>query len=119
MAFGAVEQANSSRFIEKVGTLQYADLSSSFTVDFKFIQDNAANILTTTPIDYLRSAELVGTAFHPSSPSPVVSSVFTNFWVDHAEPLQALDKYRRASAKNWPFGELLDGHEFLIIVRPS
>jgi hypothetical protein len=42
-----------------------------------------------------------------------VSSVFTSFYVDHAEPLEALKQYKAMG--QWGLGGLLDGHEFLAI----
>ena len=41
-----------------------------------------------------------------------ISSIFTTFYVDHDEPLEALAFYK----KEWILGELLDDHEFLIIL---
>jgi hypothetical protein len=46
-----------------------------------------------------------------------VSSVFTSFYVDHAEPLEALGQYKAMS--QWGLGDLLDGHEFLAVVPLS
>ncbi|CDO68599.1 hypothetical protein BN946_scf184996.g30 [Trametes cinnabarina] len=41
-------------------------------------------------------------------------SAFTAFFVDHNEPLQVLQTYM--SRDRWSFGDLLDGHQFLILV---
>ena len=45
----------------------------------------------------------------------MVSSVNTNFFVDHTEPLEALASVKENM--DWPLGELTDGHEFLLILE--
>jgi hypothetical protein len=45
----------------------------------------------------------------------MVSSVDTNFFVDHTEPLEALAFVKENM--DWPLGELIDGHEFLLILE--
>ena len=67
-----------------------------------------------SPIKYLQDAKLCGSLFEENCTSGAISSVFTNFYVDHAEPLQALSVYK--AHQQWVLGELLDGHEFLIIL---
>jgi hypothetical protein len=49
-----------------------------------------------------------------TAPLVPISSVFTDFYVDHAKPLEALSVYK--AHQQWVLGELLDGHEFLTIV---
>lgn len=49
------------------------------------------------------------TQLHPG----VVSSVDTHFFVDHQEPLKALERVKQQG--QWRLGDLLDGHEFLAI----
>ncbi len=66
-----------------------------------------------SPIRYVRNAKLRGSLFHPDDASEVVSSVDTDFWVDHTEPVAALARARRTA--DWPLGELHDGHEFLLV----
>lgn len=68
-----------------------------------------------SPIEYVRNAVPRGNLFEPDDTSGAVSSVCTNFFVDHTEPLEALHWVRKGL--NWPLGELLDGHEFLLIVE--
>ncbi|KAF8921101.1 hypothetical protein CPB85DRAFT_1487079 [Mucidula mucida] len=89
------------------------------TIDIPFIRENAASILETTPVEYLRTAKLVGTAFDKESTSlNTVSSALTNFFVDHEEPLRALTEFREKYGRDaWPLGDLLDGHEYMIIVQ--
>jgi len=42
-----------------------------------------------------------------------ISCIFSNFYVDHNEPLKALAAYK--AGRCWVPGELLEGHKFLII----
>lgn len=58
--------------------------------------------------------ELRGSLFEDKVTSGAVSSVFTSFYVDHTEPLAALAKYK--ARNQWLLGDLLEGHEFLIIL---
>jgi hypothetical protein len=46
--------------------------------------------------------------------SGAVSCMYTEFYVDHTEPLEALDIFKQN--RGWCLGELLDGHEFLVIL---
>lgn len=89
--------------------------------DLAFIRANAAAILRATPVNYLKGSDtrLVGTAFDSECVSKAVSAVCTNFFVDHREPLEVLDGFRREYGDIWPLGELPEGHEFLILVRAA
>lgn len=80
-----------------------------------FISENANIVMKESAIEYVRNAELCGNLFDPDDTSGVVSSVCTHFFVDHAEPLEALKWVRQGLS--WPLGELLDGHEFLLIIE--
>ncbi|KAG1746958.1 hypothetical protein EDB19DRAFT_1848448 [Suillus lakei] len=86
-------------------------------VDLSFICENAAKVLEATPIDYLKGAQLRGDLFQENTGNGAVSSVFTEFYVDHAEPLNVLEKFK-ASGK-WCLGELLEGHEYLALFPVS
>lgn len=55
-----------------------------------FIRDNAEAIMKVSPISYVKDAELRGSLFAPQDMSGAVSSVYTKFFVDHTEPLEAL-----------------------------
>lgn len=68
-----------------------------------------------SPVEYVRNAELRGNLFDPDDTRGVISSVCTNFFVDHAEPLEALKWVRQRHS--WPLGELLDGDEFLLMIE--
>ncbi|KAL6247758.1 hypothetical protein RBB50_005106 [Rhinocladiella similis] len=80
-----------------------------------FIRENADNVMKLSPVDYVRNAQLRGSLFDAIDSTGAVSSVFTNFFVDHAEPLRALDLVRQGL--DWPLGELLEGHEFLLMIE--
>jgi hypothetical protein len=67
-----------------------------------------------SPIDYVQSARLQGSLFHPADSSGLVSCVDTGFFVDHEEPLEALRWVKENM--DWPLGELLDGHEFIMVL---
>ena len=68
-----------------------------------------------SPVGYIKDAKLRGHVFSPGDTSGLVSCVDTGFFVDHAEPLEALELVREEL--DWPLGELLDGHEFLLILE--
>jgi hypothetical protein len=60
------------------------------TVAVDFIRDNAKAITKVSPISYVKDAELRGSLFDPENTSEVVSSVYTNVFVDLTESLGAL-----------------------------
>lgn len=102
-------------------TLPYCDFNTDIligginTVAVGFIRDNAEAIIKVSPISYIKDAELCGSLFDLEDTSGVISSVYTNFFVDHTEPLEALAWVREGL--DWPLGELLDGHEFLLMTE--
>jgi hypothetical protein len=79
----------------------------------EFIRINAEKVLNASNISYLKSAQLRGTLFQAGSDTGAVSSVFTDFYVDHEEPLEVLDKFKARG--QWCLGKLLDGHEYLAL----
>ncbi|PIA82982.1 hypothetical protein CB0940_12199 [Cercospora beticola] len=85
------------------------------SVSMDFIRENAAGIMQRAPIKYVREATLRGNLFATDDSSGAISSVYTDFFVDHGEPLEALRWVREGL--NWPLGELLDGHEFLLMLE--
>lgn len=82
-------------------------------IDTNFISQHAQEILSVTPVEYLKDLELRGKLFENGS-SDIVSCLNTKFYVDHNEPLKVLKVFKDSGA--WCLGNLLDGHEFLIIV---
>ncbi|KAG2050619.1 hypothetical protein BDR06DRAFT_891346, partial [Suillus hirtellus] len=87
-------------------------------VELDFICQHAKGILASSPIIYLQAAQLRGLLFQDSSTSDAfvtdaILSVFTEFYIDHTEPLAVLEQYKKKG--QWCLGELLDGHEFLAV----
>lgn len=68
-----------------------------------------------SPVEYVQNGRLVGSLFDEATSDGSVSSADTGFFVDHAEPLQTLNHVK--STSQWPLGELLEGHEFLMLTR--
>ncbi|KAF1351542.1 hypothetical protein EJ07DRAFT_168939 [Lizonia empirigonia] len=85
------------------------------TVSLNFIKDNAESIMKASPVDYAPNAQLRGSLFHAEDGSGLVSCADTGFFVDHEEPLEALAWVREII--DWPLGELLGGHEFIMIIE--
>ncbi|THH04297.1 hypothetical protein EW146_g10212 [Bondarzewia mesenterica] len=73
----------------------YTDFSIH-SVDMSFCQQNAKSILEASPVDYVSTWSFM---------APYSRTI---------EPLEALAAYRARG--KWLLGELLDGHEFLIIL---
>ena len=78
-----------------------------------FICDNAAKIVAPSNVSYLNSAQLCGSIFQVDCSTGAVSSVFTEIYVDHKEPLEVLDDFKAHG--HWCLGELLNGHEYLVV----
>jgi hypothetical protein len=86
-------------------------------LNLSFIKTHAASILETTPVEYMKTAQLRGRLFEETlTKDTVVASANTEFYVDHKEPLEALRIYQ-ADHGEWPLGELLEGHEFWMFVQ--
>ncbi|KAI0772522.1 hypothetical protein BD413DRAFT_612660 [Trametes elegans] len=80
-------------------------------VDLAYIREHASAVLQCSTVQYLKGAQLRGAFLGEEGGS---FSAFTGFFVDHHEPLQVLQTYM--SRDRWSFGDLLNGHEFLILV---
>ncbi|KAF1956378.1 hypothetical protein CC80DRAFT_492613 [Byssothecium circinans] len=85
------------------------------SVRLDFIRKHAAAVMKASPVGYVKDADLRGSLFDTGETNGVVSSVYTNFFVDHTEPLEALAWVR--DGMDWPLGELLDGHEFVLLLE--
>jgi len=46
--------------------------------------------MKTSPIGYVKDVDLRGSLFDTGRTNGVVSSVYTNFFIDHTEPVEAL-----------------------------
>ncbi|KAK9482252.1 hypothetical protein V1527DRAFT_455218 [Lipomyces starkeyi] len=84
-------------------------------VNLDFIRKYAEAVMKVSPISYVKDAKLRGSLFDPGDTSGRISCVDSNFFVDHAEPLEALAWVRQEF--EWPLGELLEGNEFVIILE--
>lgn len=83
-------------------------------MDLTFCQKNAKSILEASPVAYIKGVELHGSLFDKDCTTGAISLVFTNFYLDHAEPFEALAQYEHQG--KWILGRLLDGYEYLIIL---
>jgi hypothetical protein len=86
-------------------------------VDLSMTKEHAATIMASCPVDYVHEAKLKGSLFEgDGAETGVVSCADTNFYVDHTEPLNALEIVKQ-SGLEWPFGDLPEGHEYLVLVK--
>lgn len=83
-------------------------------LDLELIRQHAQSVIDATPVPYLKGARLHGSCFG-SVNEQTVSLVDTQFFVDHAEPLEALDDVKERGI--WSLGELLEGYEFFLLVK--
>jgi hypothetical protein len=66
-------------------------------------------------VGYVKEAKPRDSVFSPGDTSGLVSCVDSRFCVNHTKPLEALAWVWEEM--DWPLGELLDGHEFLLIFK--
>ncbi|KAH9834044.1 uncharacterized protein C8Q71DRAFT_157604 [Rhodofomes roseus] len=66
-------------------------------LDLDFVRSRAREILSQTPVSYLRGAELHGSLFGGDHLPGAVCSIFTKFYVDHGEPLGVLQTFNEAN----------------------
>ena len=85
-------------------------------VDLDMTRTHGRAIIDSCPVGYVKAAKLHGSLFGVEVDDGAVSCADTGFFVDHEEPLEALKTVREKGIK-WPFGELPEGHEFLILVK--
>lgn len=85
-------------------------------IDYEFIQ-TAQQIMKDSPVAYVRDAKLRGSVFScgEKDNTHLVSGVDTEFFVDHAEPEEALMDIHMHGSWTWPLGGLPEGHEFLLL----
>ncbi|OAG06282.1 uncharacterized protein CC84DRAFT_1164585 [Paraphaeosphaeria sporulosa] len=85
-------------------------------IDMDIVKLHARGILDASPVDYVKSCKLKGTLFGEKGDDGSVCSADTGFWVDHDEPMAALEQVKAKGVK-WAFGELLEGCEFIVVVK--
>ena len=78
-----------------------------------FLAQNARRVIESSPVDYIKAATLRGSLYQADDASGAISSVVTQFPIDHTEPLKALSHIK--TNKGWSLGALLEGHEFFLI----
>ncbi|KAM0343898.1 hypothetical protein ACHAPU_008061 [Fusarium lateritium] len=83
-------------------------------LSLSFIREHAEGAMEASPIGYVKEAILSGSLFHTTAYGGLISGVDTGFFVDHEEPLNALEHVR--AVRNWPLGDLPDGHEYLVLI---
>ena len=79
-------------------------------------ESNARAVMRGSPVAYVRTAKLHGSLFEREVTDGAVSSAATGFWLDQQEPFDTLSAIRDQGMV-WPFRKLLDGHEFLLLVK--
>jgi len=84
------------------------------SIDLTFCRNNAQKIIEVSPIDYVQKMHLRGSLFEEGCTSGAISTGYTEYYIDHEEPLIALQVFKDDG--KWCLGELLEGHEFLIIL---
>ncbi|KAF2800573.1 hypothetical protein K505DRAFT_399896 [Melanomma pulvis-pyrius CBS 109.77] len=85
-------------------------------MNFDMARTHAHAIMTCSPVNYVKAATLKADFFGNDIQDGNVWCAFTNFWVDHKEPLGVL-KNLNENGIHWPLGELPDGCEYLVIVE--
>jgi hypothetical protein len=85
-------------------------------VDLEMVKVHARDIMESSPVEYVKKVRLRGSLFGEDQEESVVSCADTKFFVDHAEPLDALETVKRRG-EDWPFGSLPEGCEFLALVE--
>ncbi|KAM0438519.1 hypothetical protein ACHAPT_001268 [Fusarium lateritium] len=95
---------------------QPADIveESIANIDIGFIRAHANAMMKASPVTYVENAVATGALFRTEDSAGLISGVDTTFFVDHEEPLRALEHFRRFS--HWPLGDLPEGHEYLLIL---
>jgi hypothetical protein len=78
-----------------------------------FARQHAADVMTGSPVSYIKDARLCGSLFDSEDTSGLKCGVDSNFFVDHTEPLDAQVRFKELGG--WPLGDLPDGHEFLLM----
>jgi hypothetical protein len=85
-------------------------------VNLQMVKEHARAIMDSSPVEYVKTATLRGNLFGTDEGDGSVSCASTQFFVDHSEPLAALEAVKRRGVE-WPFGTLPEGCEFLVLVK--
>jgi hypothetical protein len=68
-----------------------------------------------SPVPYIRGARPRGSVFEMDSSDDCISCIDTQFFVDHTEPMSALERARHE--RPWLLGELQEGCEWVLMFR--
>ncbi|KAJ7252130.1 hypothetical protein B0H12DRAFT_1234007 [Mycena haematopus] len=93
--------------------------AKSRKLDLDFIKAHAQKIMDTTNISYLKGVQLRGSLLQEAEAGGAMSCAFTDFYVDHEEPLRAMNRWEEKQDMAWPLGVLPEGHEFFCIAPNS
>ncbi|KAI4593549.1 hypothetical protein KJ359_009235 [Pestalotiopsis sp. 9143b] len=86
-------------------------------VDLSMTREHAKAVMAASPVNYVKHAKPMGSLFREGEDEDgAVCCADTAFWVDHAEPLAALAAVKERRDVRWPFGELPEGCEYLVLV---
>ncbi|KAI9819308.1 MAG: hypothetical protein M1827_007465 [Pycnora praestabilis] len=85
-------------------------------VNLEMTRDHARSLMASCPVTYVSEAKIRGALFGDEVDDGSISCADTGFWVDHTEPLEALNVVREKGI-TWPLGELPDGCEFLVLIK--
>lgn len=69
-------------------------------VDLKMAREHARAIMDSSPVSYIKEAVLRGDLFETHGQDNIVCCAYTNFWVDHSEPLEVLQAVK-ARGTDW------------------
>lgn len=95
--------------------LGHEELSAA-DVDLSLTRQEASAVMASSPVEYVRTARLHGSLWEENVRDGTVSSADRGFLVDHGDPMAALEAMRQKGV-SWPFGELLEAHENLVMVK--
>ncbi|KAJ7596198.1 hypothetical protein C8J56DRAFT_1160405 [Mycena floridula] len=84
-------------------------------LDMLLMAEMLPGILSTSPVEYLKSAKLCGSLFDEEDTLGTICALDTRFFVNQDEALQALREFEKTRG-TWPLGKLLDGMEFVVLV---
>ncbi|TGO51163.1 hypothetical protein BCON_0167g00160 [Botryotinia convoluta] len=82
--------------------------------DLEMMKGSVKEVMEGCPVGYVKEARLRGSLFGERD-GGAVACADAQFWVDHEKPLEAL-RINGERGIVWPFGELPDGCEFLVLV---
>jgi hypothetical protein len=87
-------------------------------VELNMVKDHAPAMMQSSPVPYVKTARPMGSLFGQGDEEGAICCANTGFWVDHADPMAALEQIKGEGVK-WPFGQLPEGCEFLLFVKRS